>query len=91
MITNARFLNLVVLRDNNDGSELVAGVQDDDPGEKVRHTSLEPYFCGMTFLVPKWRVTLLANKKYTIKNCSFSSFANCAFRPEQQWVIRESR
>jgi hypothetical protein len=35
LVTNARFLDLIVLRDANDGSDLVSGVQNDDPGEKV--------------------------------------------------------
>lgn len=83
IITNVRFLNVAVLPDDSDGSEMVSGVLDNDPGEK-------------------WRVTLLPNKKYTIKNCSYSSFANSGFRPvkgdtiagkarKQQWVIRESK
>jgi hypothetical protein len=51
----------------------------------------------------EWHITLLTNKNYTIKNCSYSSFANkCTFRPvkgdmiagkarKQQWIIRESK
>jgi hypothetical protein len=36
IITNVRFLNVAVLRDDSDGSELVSDVQDNDPaGEKV--------------------------------------------------------
>ena len=42
IITNVSFLNIAVLHNNNDGSDLVAGVQDNDPsdGEKVCCISL---------------------------------------------------
>ncbi|KAF8149322.1 hypothetical protein K438DRAFT_2027407 [Mycena galopus ATCC 62051] len=50
----------------------------------------------------KWNVTLLNNKKYTIKNHGFSNFAACETRAEsgacvngrncqQQWIIKETR
>ncbi|KAJ7608762.1 hypothetical protein FB45DRAFT_1010804 [Roridomyces roridus] len=50
----------------------------------------------------KWNVTLLNNKKYTIKNHGFSNFAACEARPgagvavagrarQQQWIIKQGR
>jgi hypothetical protein len=35
LITNARFLNVVILENADDGRDLVSDVQYDDPGEKV--------------------------------------------------------
>ncbi|KAJ7494861.1 hypothetical protein B0H11DRAFT_2227623 [Mycena galericulata] len=50
----------------------------------------------------KWNVTLLNNKRYTIKNHGFSNFAACDTRAElgetvsgrsrtKQWAIKETR
>ncbi|KAJ7093540.1 hypothetical protein C8R44DRAFT_396185 [Mycena epipterygia] len=50
----------------------------------------------------KWNVTLLNNKRYTIKNHGFSNFAGCDTRPTlsdrisgrsrtKQWIIKETR
>ncbi|KAF7372439.1 hypothetical protein MVEN_00105200 [Mycena venus] len=50
----------------------------------------------------QWNVTLLNNKKYTIKNHGFSNFAACEARADsganvsgrsrqQQWIIKETR
>ncbi|KAJ7088264.1 hypothetical protein C8R44DRAFT_892805 [Mycena epipterygia] len=50
----------------------------------------------------KWNVTLLNNKRYTIKNHGFSNFAACDTRPNlgdsvsgrsrnKQWIIKETR
>jgi hypothetical protein len=38
-ITNAKYGNVAVLYDGNEDSEVVAGYQEDKPGEKVLYTS----------------------------------------------------
>ncbi|KIM88143.1 hypothetical protein PILCRDRAFT_85437 [Piloderma croceum F 1598] len=83
IITNVKYGNLAVLPDANDESDIIAGVEENNPGEK-------------------WNVTLLNNRKFTIKNHGFDHFAGCETRPEKgdtvfgrernkQWVIRETR
>jgi len=83
VITNVKFLNLAMLPDANDESDVIARSENNDPGEK-------------------WNVTLLNNKRYTIKNHGFTHFAGCDNRASkgdgvrgrernQQWIIKESR
>jgi len=82
-IMNVKFLNLAVLPDANDESDIVARSDENSAGEK-------------------WNVTLLNNRKYSIKNHGFANFAGCDTRAEmgdnirgrvrnQQWIIKETR
>jgi hypothetical protein len=100
-ITNVKFMNLAVLPDANDDSDVVARTEENNAGEKVRPCLR--HCCSVAYLfVEQWNVTLLNNKKYTIKNHGFSSFAACETRAEkgdsvrgrernQQWIIKETR
>ena len=56
----------------------------------------------LTSFAGQWNITLLNNKKYTIKNHGFSNFASCETRAEtgdsvrgrernKQWIIKETR
>lgn len=38
LITNRRHKNIAILPDDNDHSGIVAGIQENGPGEMVRHT-----------------------------------------------------
>jgi len=66
IITNVKYGNLAVLPDANDESDVVAGVQENNPGEKVCRCT----FCvvHVAYRLIQWNVTLLNNRKFTIKN-----------------------
>jgi len=50
-ITNVRFNNAVTLRDGNQGSDLVAGADNDIPGALVRHAIFGRWINSPTALV----------------------------------------
>ena len=100
-ITNVKFMNLAVLPDANDDSDVVARTEENNAGEKVRPCLCHCYSVAYLF-ADQWNITLLNNKKYTIKNHGFSNFAGCETRADKgdsvrgrernkQWIIKETR
>jgi hypothetical protein len=49
-ITNAKYGNVAVLYDGNEDSEVVAGYQEDKPGEKVLHILLLTSATSLIFI-----------------------------------------
>ena len=100
VIQNAKFMNVAVLPDANDQSEIIGRESSGDPGEKVHTLTLHHDMSQLTAL--QWNVIQLNSGRYTIKSHGFDHFASCGYRADhgdniqgrqqvQQLVIKETR